>query len=83
MNFLEIMIIYLDGIVLCPIETQLVYGPYLLNVLEERILLRAKKGSRQSDDNIKSKQNCFRTFEEMTVPVVETLQKISNTSKNS
>ena len=59
------------------------YGPYPLIVLEECILLRSKKGSRQSDDNIKSEQNRFRTFEEMNVPVVETLQKISTTSKNS
>jgi len=48
-----------------------------LKVLEERILLRAEQGSGRSDDNIKSAQKRFCTFEEMTVPVVETLRKVS------
>lgn len=46
-----------------------------LNVLEERILARAATSGR-SDDNLQSAQKRFRTFEEQTVPVVNTLRDV-------
>jgi len=47
-----------------------------LQVLEERILQRAEQGSGRSDDNIVSAQKRFRTFEELTVPIVDTLRQV-------
>jgi len=46
-----------------------------LKILEDRILARAETSGR-SDDNIKSAQKRFRTFEEQTVPVVNTLREV-------
>ena len=50
-----------------------------LDVLEERILERAK-GSGRSDDNLESLRRRFMTFEAETVPVIETLREISQTT---
>lgn len=46
-----------------------------LEVLEERILARAETSGR-SDDNLKSAQKRFKTFEDQTVPVVNTLREV-------
>lgn len=46
-----------------------------LSILEDRILSRAATSGR-SDDNLKSAQKRFRTFEEETVPVVDTLRRV-------
>jgi UMP-CMP kinase len=46
-----------------------------LEILEERILARAATSGR-SDDNLKSAQKRFRTFEQETVPVVNTLRRV-------
>lgn len=46
-----------------------------LDVLEQRILSRAETSGR-SDDNLKSAQKRFRTFEEQTMPVVDTLREV-------
>lgn len=47
-----------------------------LNVLEERILKRAKDSGR-SDDNLESLRKRFQTFEGETIPIVETLRDAS------
>ena len=54
------------------LEAVLVYQCPLA-VLQERILERAKVSGR-SDDNLEAVQKRFRTFEEQTMPVVETLR---------
>ena len=46
-----------------------------LPVLEQRILERAKTSGR-SDDNLKSAHKRFRTFQQETVPVVNTLRRV-------
>ena len=46
-----------------------------LDVLEERILKRAKDSGR-SDDNLQSARKRFATFERETVPVVDTLRHV-------
>lgn len=47
-----------------------------LRELERRILERASQGSGRSDDNLQSAQKRFKTFEQQTVPVVRTLQRV-------
>jgi len=49
-----------------------------LEVLEDRILERAETSGR-TDDNLKSAQKRFATFERETVPVVEFLRNVQNT----
>eukprot|EP00980_Cylindrotheca_fusiformis_P013522 scaffold3450_cov114-Cylindrotheca_fusiformis.AAC.27 len=46
-----------------------------LSVLEERILERAKKSGR-SDDNLESLRKRFKTFEDETMPTIETLRSL-------
>ena len=53
-----------------------------LPVLEERILKRAESSGR-SDDNLASLRKRFDTFERETVPIVEKLRKVSETSENA
>lgn len=51
-----------------------------LSVLEKRILERAKDSGR-SDDNLESLRKRFRTFEEDTMPIIDTLRQLQdNTS---
>jgi len=51
-----------------------------LSVLEMRILQRAKDSGR-SDDNLESLRKRFRTFEEDTMPIIDTLRQLQdNTS---
>ena len=45
-----------------------------LTVLEERILHRAEQGSGRSDDNLASLRKRFDTFEQDTLPIVESLR---------
>ncbi len=49
-----------------------------LRELERRILERASQGSGRSDDNIQSAHKRFKTFEQQTVPVVRTLQRVQD-----
>lgn len=51
-----------------------------LDVLEARILERAKISGR-SDDNLESVQKRFRTFEKDTVPVIDNLRQVSSQNK--
>lgn len=58
------------------LEAVLVYQCPLA-VLQERILERAKVSGR-TDDNLESVKKRFRTFEEQTMPVVETLREAAS-----
>eukprot|EP00526_Cylindrotheca_closterium_P011207 CAMPEP_0113624620 /NCGR_PEP_ID=MMETSP0017_2-20120614/12699_1 /TAXON_ID=2856 /ORGANISM="Cylindrotheca closterium" /LENGTH=388 /DNA_ID=CAMNT_0000534671 /DNA_START=73 /DNA_END=1236 /DNA_ORIENTATION=- /assembly_acc=CAM_ASM_000147 len=48
-----------------------------LSVLEKRILQRAKDSGR-SDDNLESLRKRFRTFEEDTMPIIDTLRQLQD-----
>ena len=50
-----------------------------LSVLEERILERAKESGR-SDDNLESLRKRFKTFEDDTMPVIDTLRNLKQES---
>jgi UMP-CMP kinase len=76
----------LDGWTRCMKDVAVVWGAFVfqcpLDVLEERILERAK-GSGRSDDNLESLRKRFKTFEGDTVPVIETLRLIQDQTSSS
>jgi UMP-CMP kinase len=76
----------LDGWTRCMKDIAVVWGAFVfqcpLDVLEERILERAK-GSGRSDDNLESLRKRFKTFEGDTVPVIETLRLIQDQTSSS
>lgn len=69
----------LQGWVTCMKHVASVWGVLMftcpLQELEQRILSRAETSGR-SDDNIKSAQKRFATFERETMPVVDTLRRV-------
>lgn len=62
------------------LETVLVYQ-CPLHILQERILERAQSSGR-TDDNIESVRKRFATFQEQTVPVVETLRQAAQAQQD-